>query len=392
MATVLYFQSGVAESNTSKLEGFYRYAKTARWRVQVVPYAEAVANREWLDPDAEPNLKVLLSFWKPDGAVVDAGSSPGLLRASAFAGTPVVFLDKSVTAGETCVTGDSRAIAAIAARELLEGDAASFAYVPFPAPVSWSRERGEAFAEMVRLNGREYQVCSMENVSSGYNSYSSCLCAWLEALPKPLGVFAANDHVASITLGCAARAGIKVPDDMTLIGVDNDLTICEHTSPSLSSIVPDFGRAGYLAGELLQAKMAHRRRKVAGITFGALGVRRRESTFAYSRPVDDRIRAAMAFIHGHACDKITSRDVIQKMRCSRRLAEVRFREALGHSILDEIQAVRLDHAKSLLVNTHETVAAIAARCGYATSEPLRRLFLAAEGMAPLRWRNKAAQM
>ena len=209
-------------------------------------------------------------------------------------------------------------------------------------------------------------------------------------MPLPCGVFAANDHLASVVLECAARVGIKVPKDMAVIGVDNDKSICEHTSPTLSSIISDFGRGGYMAGELLHNRISHPRRKEPNMRFGVLGVRRRESTFAYSRPADNRIRDAMEFIRLHACDGISSRDVVERMHCSRRMAEIRFREVMGCSMLDEIRAVRLSCAKELLANTSESVAAIADRCGYSTTESLRRIFLETDGITPFQWRKRVA--
>lgn len=395
MTTVLYFQSGVAESNAVKLDGFCRYAKAAKWRVQVVPYAKAAENREWRDGNKMAfDIKALLSLWSPAGVVVEAGSSPGALSSQMFSRIPAVFLDQSPSSEETlCVYSDAKQIAEAAARELLAADAASFAYVPFRDDVAWSRERGEAFAEAIRQNGRQCRIFGTCPQGKGHGAQlRRHLCDCLRSMPLPCGVFAANDHLAAIVLECAARVGIKVPKDMAVIGVDNDKSICEHTSPTLSSIISDFGRGGYMAGELLHKRISHPRRKVSNVRFGVLGVRRRESTFAYSRPADNRIKDAVEFIRLHACDRISSRDVIERMQCSRRMAEMRFREVTGHSMLDEIQAARLSCAKELLANTNESVAAIADRCGYSTTEPLRRIFLKIDGMSPLQWRKRIAHL
>ena len=390
--TSLYFQSGIAESNAAELEGFCRYAKMAKWRVQVVPYAHAANNREWhVGSKMELDIKALLSFWSPVGVVVEAGSAPGVLNSQMFGRIPTVFLDQSPsTDEEQCVYSDAWSIAETAARELLLVNAASFAYVPFRDDAVWSRERGEVFAEIIRQNGRECRIFSPCSQWKDHGEIRRQLCDCLGTMPLPCGVFAANDHLASIVLECAARIGIKVPKDMVVIGVDNDKAICEHTSPTLSSIIQDYGRAGYMAGELLHKRILHPRSKVHSQCFGVLGVRRRESTFAYSRPADNRIKDAVEFIQLHACEKISSRDVIERMKCSRRMAEVCFREAMGRSILEEIQSARLSCAKELLSSTTESVAAIADRCGYSTTESLRRIFLEAEGVSPLQWRKRIA--
>lgn len=391
MKTILYLQSSLNASNNSAMDGVYRYARTAGWRVHVTPYADAAYIRGDHAAAARcPDVRGLLDFWKPDGVIAECGAAGGLLDPGDFKSVPAVFLDRIPTAGEICVTSDARPIAALAAKELLSLNFRTYAYVPFKERVPWSVERGEAFAHFVRMNGCKFHCFRKRPFGDDAETYRTWLREWLRKAPKPLGILAANDYIAEIVLSCAELERIDVPRELAVVGVDNDLDICEHTTPTLTSILLDHERAGYLAAQLLNEKMAHPRKKVAGGTFGPVCVYHRQSTFVYSRS-DDRVAAALQHIRRNACDGLSARDVTAAMGCSRRLAEVRFREVTGHSILEEIISVRIERAKYLLGHTSKPIAEIAADCGYGSANALRKVFEPAVGMMPKEWRRRIAQ-
>ena len=179
-----------------------------------------------------------------------------------------------------------------------------------------------------------------------------------------------------------------MPNDLAIIGVDNDPEICERSNPTLTSILLDHERAGYLAAQLLNEKMVSPRRKVKGTTFGPVCVYHRQSTFAYSRK-DDWVSVALKLIRRNACDGLKAKDVILEMGCSRRLAELRFREVTGHSVLEEILSVRIERAKYLLEHSEKSIAEVAKNCGYGSANALRKVFLAETGKNPLAWRKRA---
>ena len=391
MKTILYFQSSLCASNNAELDGVYRYAKSARWRVQVVPYGEAAGGRLHADEEsAKPNIGALMEFWRPDGVIVDCGAAPGLLGPSDFRRTPTVFLDRSNDQKALCVYSDSEEIAACAAKELLSLDCAAYTYIPWMENLDWSRDRGEAFARIVRMNGRKCHIFRPRTFGHEDDTYRAWLKEWLEKAPKPLGVFAANDYIAAQVLSCATVARIAVPDELRVIGVDNDLQICVHTAPPLTSILPDHEKAGFFAAELLADRLAHPKARLASRTFGPVAVIHRQSTNAIRRH-DDRVGAALELIRRRACEGLMARDVIAAMGTSRRLAELRFREVTGRSILEEIKSVRLERAKNLLRKTDTPVAEIAAACGYGSTEALRKIFIAEFGAAPARWRKGKAR-
>ena len=389
MKTVLYFQSSLCASNNAELEGVYRYAKLSKWRVQVLPYAEAASGRLHVGTKAErPDVKGLLAFWKPSGAIIDCGAAPGLLGPADFGFLPAVFIDRTSEKGETCVTSDARAIAEAAARELLSlGYPTTCAYVPWMTDIAWSRTRGEAFAEIVRMNGRKCHMFRKRPFRDDKETYRSWLKDWLKAVPKPCGVFAANDYIASLVLSCAAVEKIRVPDELAVVGVDDDEQICEHATPTLTSILPDNEKIGYLAAELLHERMLHPKKKIKSAVVAPVAVHRRESTRAYKRK-DDRVAAAVELIRRRACDGLKARDVVAEMGCSRRLAELRFREVTGRSLLGEIQSARIARAKFLLEHASDSIYDIACRCSYGSTEALRKVFAAETKMSPAAWRKR----
>ena len=389
MKTILYLRSSLNASNNSDLEGVCRYAKTAGWRIHVTPYADAAFIRgDLADRDRRPDVKGLLELWEPDGVVAECGAARDLLDPRDFNSVPIVFLDRVPTGNETCVTSDARQVAALAAKELLSLGFRTYAYVPFTERLPWSIDRGREFERLIRMNGCKFHLFRKRPFGDDAETYRAWLREWLGKAPKPMGVFGANDFVAETVLSCAERERIDVPRELAVIGVDNNPDVCERTVPTLTSILLDHERAGYLAAELLNQKMSHPRRKVASGAFGPVCVYHRQSTFLYSRN-DDRVAVALKLIRRNACDGLKAKDVIAEMDCSRRLAELRFREVTGRSILEEILAVRIERAKHLLEHSSKSVAEIAAACGYGSADALRKVFAAETGENPLAWRKRA---
>lgn len=387
MKTILYFQSASSASGRAELEGAYRFARSARWQLQVVRYGGQGQGRLVLDDNvSRRGLAKLVSFWKADGAIVESGTTPGALGPDDFGKLPVVFLDRIDSARALCVYSDSKAIAEVAARELLTIDCASYAYFPWREDLSWSRGRGEEFARILQLNGVTCHVVKGRDWS-GDTVEKSEIIKWMSATPKPLGVFAANDFVAERVIALAKLAKIRMPSDLAVVGVDNDIGICEHASPTLTSIAPDHEYAGFVAGELLAERIAHPRARLASRTFGVSAIIHRQSTNTFRRS-DNRVNDALGLIRRLSCDGLGAADVIRSMGISRRLAELRFREATGKTILEQIVAVRLERAQQLLRHTADSVADIARQSGWTSSESLRRTFQAAFGVSPSCWRRR----
>ena len=217
--------------------------------------------------------------------------------------------------------------------------------------------------------------------------WQKTLRRWIERLPKPCGIFAANDAVAAEVLIAAAQTGFEVPREIAVCGVDNFTPICEHTVPTLTSVQPDFLMAGELAARTLDEIMQGQRRQATRLTFGPASIVRRAST-RICRRYDPEVTAAMELIRRRACEGISSAEVVTTFTCSRRMAEIRFRQIAGRSILDEIQAMRLDKAKELLKNSSLDVSAIANFCGFKAANAFWKFFKQETDLSPTKWRRE----
>ena len=361
MRTILYFRSSDKDPARQKVAGVYAFAHGLNWNIREV------------EPGATPHKAVeLVRFWNPDGIIVECGSGQNLYDPKAFNPVPTVFLDRNPkTFGRPAfsVTHDSIATAEVAARELLSLRLKSYAYVPWPEPRFWSDEREAGFANALQVNGCSYIRFNGKATVSSLAALQGKLAAWLDTLPKPCGIFAANDFLAAQVLAVAMRSGIPVPQDLAVIGVDNDELTCENTKPTLSSIMPDFRLAGEMAADMLNRIMITPSLKPQSMRFGPFRLVRRSSTMRRN-PVDHDVLSAMDLIRREACNGLKARDVFALFRCSRRMAEMRFRSATGQSPLDVIQDVRLQKAKDLLRDDSRDRNAIANLCGYSSANAL----------------------
>ena len=310
-----------------------------------------------------------------------------------FAGLPTVYLDRNprtMPADTSCVSHDSVATGQLAAKELLVAGHPNFAFVPYPQPRFWSDDRERGFRDALALNGLTCETFdgggrgTLQSVA-----WQKSLRRWIEQLPKPCGIFAANDAVAAEVLIAAAQTGFDVPREIAVCGVDNFAPICEHTLPPLTSIQPDFMLAGELAARTLGKIVRDKnRQRTVRLTFGPAGIVRRASTRTASR-YDPQVTAALELIRQRACDGISSADVVVLFKCSRRMAEIRFHKIVGHSILDEIQSVRLEKAKEMLSHSTHTISAIANFCGFNAANALWKFFRQETGLSPSEWRRSA---
>ena len=365
------------------LTGVREFAKDASWNVQSFVY------------DGEPfPVRKLLNFWTPAGCIVEGcgnGISQGVVAHRSFGQTPVVYLgsESAMTPkGAVCIVHDARAVANAAAKELVSIGMESFAFVGAKGK-GWSDRRKVAFAEAMKLNARTVSAIDVHPTSAGvYDKDATRLRKWLLELPKPCGVMAADDEIAATVLSICRMAGIDVPGNIAVIGVDDNESLCENSVPTLSSVRPDFLQAGRFAARLL-ARMIHGGRSVLRETvFGVSGITRRGSTRVFKRR-DAEVSAALERIWAPDGVSLSPKDVLAGFSCSRRNAEMRFRATTGKSILEEIIAARMERAKSLLSGTSLTIPEIAARCGYRFTANFRNAFHAATGLNPLAWRKNS---
>lgn len=366
---------------SERLTGAMNAAREREWRIQTV------------DKPNHGKISALLGLWRPRGVIVESATDAKRFPAHLFGGIPAVYLEAPhvdlvrMKGRIGCVEHDPESTAMTAAKELLSSDCASYAFVPnfFDAP--WSRMREEAFRKTLDLHDKTLSSFQFRRKTEDMARWHKDLREFLKRQPKPCGVFAATDYVGESVLVACAEMGLSVPDDVLVVGVDNYDMVCENTTPTLSSVALDFVDAGRMSVELLE-KLIHSRKNAFEIrTFGVLGLVRRASSVRLRRN-DPGVSQVLETIRTKACEGLDAKQALSCMKCSRRLAEMRFRLATGHSPLEEIQSRRLERACELLASTDSSVEAVANMCGYGSAVFLQKLFRRRLGLTPSEWRAR----
>jgi LacI family transcriptional regulator len=309
--------------------------------------------------------------------------TPELVEVALRADVPLIIMDPKdefqcpghPLARHSIVRSDTAAIGRMAADYFLSRKFTHYAYVGEVHGLGWSATRGEAFAETIRAAGFACHIYGSlpkaEQEDAGLER--ARLCAWLSALPKPVALLAAMDNRGRQVMDACAWAGIAVPRDTAVLSVDNDDDLCETTTPPMSSIMLDAERASYDAAQVLDGLMRRTTRKRRVITYGPAHVVSRRSTET-TQIADAVVVQALEFIAVNACLGIGVPDVVRHVRASRRLAELRFRQTLGHTILEEILRVRLERVCTLLKETNLLIGEITRTCGFDSESHLGTVF------------------
>jgi LacI family transcriptional regulator len=199
---------------------------------------------------------------------------------------------------------------------------------------------------------------------------------------------ACNDPRGQKVLEACRRSGVRVPEQVAVIGVDNDEPICAIADPPLSSVVPDHERVGYAAAALLDRVRAGEVGTGAAVFIPPVGVVTRQSSDVLAL-ADREVAEAIGFIREHACLGLGVDEVCHKLALSRSTLQRRFRRLLGHTIHDEIIRARLQRAQELLAETDMPIAQVAIRCGFGHQEYLGAVFRARTGQTPAGYRRWA---
>ncbi len=213
---------------------------------------------------------------------------------------------------------------------------------------------------------------------------------WIKTLPKPLGVMTGNDPRGIQLLDACRRAGVAVPEEVAVVGVDNDELVCELAYPPLSSVVPDAARIGYEAAALLDRLMKGETAPAAMQTIPPEGLAIRQSSDV-TAIADPRLADALRFIRERTCDGIGVDDVLDHLAVSRSVLQRLFRKHCDRTILDTITGVRITHVKQLLTETDMPLADIARRAGFSYMEYLSSTFRRQTGWTLSAFRREFAR-
>ncbi len=327
-----------------------------------------------------------LAKWDGDGIIARV-ENRRIARALAGVRLPVVDLSAGrLLPGVPVVTTDNAAMARLAAQHFTERGFRHFAYCG-DARFAWSAARGEYFSLFIRGSGGTCAVYAAEKARTGGDAETDGIARWLRGLPKPVAIFACYDARGQRVLDACRRAGLAVPEEVAVLGVDNDELLCALTPPPLSSIIPNTQRAGWEAAALLAVLMKGGKVAPGPLLVPPLGVAVRQSTEVLA--VDDpQVARALRYIREHDCEGIGVADVLRQCPMARRALEARMKALLGRTPHEEIQRVQLNRVKELLSGTDLALAQIAERAGFKHTEYLSVVFKREIGLPPSAYRQE----
>jgi LacI family transcriptional regulator len=288
---------------------------------------------------------------------------------------------------------DNEGIARLAADHLLERGFRRLAFYGCPRTRTngWSEERMAAFSQRAGEAGRPCSVYLGQHESPRrWGQLQRGLAGWLGTLEKPVGLMACNDIRARHVLEACRSLSLRVPEDLALVGVDNDELICELTNPPLSSVEQGARRMGYQAAALLEQLMRGKRAGQQRFVVPPEGVVTRRSSDILAIE-DAEVAAAVHFIHAHAQEDIDLADVVAAVGMSRSSIVRRFKAVVGRSIREQIELVRLRHAQRLIADTALPLKRVAKLSGFRYLPYFARRFSLAFGLTPSEFRRRAAQ-
>lgn len=301
-------------------------------------------------------------------------------KAAIFVNTPP---QKDFDRPYAIVQCDNRLIGETAAKFFTTKKLAALAFIGSPQNESWSAERGQGFRDVLGPNQPLFVAPATGGRSSAANSKR--LAEWLSKLPKPCGIFAAFDQLAKLTMDIGSECGLSCPDQIQVLGVDNESYICEYTQPSLSSIALDFEGAGYQAAQTLVRLLRHEIPSGKTVPLRILDIVERMSTLDVSGATR-LVALAREFIRRHADSDIGPNDIAKSAGCSLRLLELHFKKTTGRTLVSELQERRLERVTDLLRATNTPISRIGSLCGFANDLYLKNLFKRKFGFSMRDWR------
>ncbi len=288
------------------------------------------------------------------------------------------------------VETDDEAITRLALDHLRDCGLQNFAFFGDPF-YNWSLWRQQSFKRILGrpdiIHSRIFNLPARKEPRVQWWTQREAIRAWLEGLPKPVGIFACYDACGQQVLEICRHFDFKVPEDVAVIGVDNDELLCELAAPSMSSVIPNSLRAGAYAAEVLDRMMSGEELPGRKYSIEPLGVRKRVSTDVLTVG-DPHIAKAIAFIRQKAHENIRVEDVLDIVPLSRRVLEARFRRALNRTPHQEILRVRTNAVRELLLETNMSLSDISEALGIEHPEYLSVFFKKETGLTPREYRDQ----
>lgn len=318
-------------------------------------------------------------------------SNANQVEATLRMGKPVIACETHLRAhGLMRCVPDNVQVGRMAAGHLLDLGYRSLAFVGGPlrsAPMRFSNLRELGFYRAIRHHQQRIEI----SIAHWHKPTWEQLCTndfvnWLTSLPTPTGIFAACDSIGARVIRMAKTTGIRIPEDMAVVAVDDDDLICEALRPTMSSINLNLRRVGRAAAQMLQNRMAGEP-CAARHRIPPLGVTERQSTAVFAGQ-DPLVTAVMEYVRTNFSRPFTVDDLLDRFMVSRRTLELHLRRELGYTPLQAIRRVRLSHAKRLLQQTTMPIAKVASACGFEDQRHFSTVFRKQLNLTPSAFREQ----
>lgn len=355
------------------VRGIAQYVRETRpWTLHHDPRLQVYPR---LGDSGHRRLAKWLENWPIEGIIARIDSRP-LLRIAQQRGVPIInTLNAAVESPLPIVQPDESRIGAMAAEHFLERGFGHFGFVGFKG-LAWAELRAEAFKKTVEAEGfgcRQFGFEPDAAFEEPWGQWSDRIGAWLVKQPRPIGVLLASDYFGPHAALACQQAGLSVPQDVALLGVDDDEALCEASNPPLSSIVANHQRVGYEAARLLDRAMGGQ--EVAPepllIPPSAVVVRQSSDVTAVADPL---VAQALSIIRAEACLGLSINELVDRLPTSRSVLQRRFRGLLGQSIHEQILSTRLSRARQLLAETDLPLNVVADRVGFQHAQYMWSVF------------------
>ncbi len=356
------------------LRGIIRYQrKHGPWSITFQPHGLGEPPPAWL------------RTWKGDGIIArinDTATARALLRLK----IPLIDLRASLPGLNLPIVGiDNRLVVHMAVEHFLERGFRHFAFcgTPYGQHV-YQDERSDRFRGELKARGFECDVYQHPKAGCGAELELKHLTRWLAKLPRPCALMTCHDDRGQEVLDACLRAGFAVPDEIAVLGVDNDEFLCHLTTPPMSSIDVDAAQIGHAAAAMLDEFM--RGRHPPSRFFPPRRIIERQSTSIIAVE-DDHVAKTARRIRDGACSPLNVDEVLRQVPLSRSAAYRRFRQQLGRSPKQEQMRLRIARARELLEDTDLSVAEVGQRVGYEEAKYFIHVFKRQTGSTPLKHRK-----
>ena len=380
MIKILLLVDYSSEFSRKLLKGLVRYSKDyGPWIFYRLPsYYKTIYGKEgvieWVknkNPDA------IIAQWDHEGS--------NLLK---NLGIPIILQNyKKRSDFFSNLTGDYMGTGRMAARYFIEKKFKNFAFYGNKGIV-WSKERAEGFmSEIIKAKGNYFYFESKGLNEDEWSNNHMKLEDWLISLPKPIALFACDDRFALQVSEICKINNILIPDEISLLGVDNDELICNLSDPPISSIMLEVEKGGYEAGRLIHKLIKKEKDSTFNIVINPVRIIERESTDKYNIS-NKYILEIIRYIEKNYNNEISIQDLINLVPLSRRSFEVKFKSETGISIYQFMINYRVEKFANLLITSDRSLFDIALECGFSDSKNISRVFKKIKGVSPQEYRKK----